>query len=109
MIVEKGSICIDGISLTVAYVDDIEFRVSLIPHTGAETTLLSKKVGDKVNLENDIVGKYIEKLMQPYRSDVNRDEESRAGNDGALSERHNDCTAKKSTGLTLDKLIEYGI
>lgn len=66
LIVEKGSICIDGISLTVAYVDDALFKVSIIPHTGSETTLLHKKPGDIVNLENDIVGKYIGRLMQPY-------------------------------------------
>lgn len=62
-IIEKGSIAIDGISLTVAYVDDRCFKVSLIPHTGANTTLLTKKEGDIVNLENDIVGKYIDKLL----------------------------------------------
>ena len=62
-IIEKGSIAIDGVSLTVAYVDDTCFKVSLIPHTAAHTTLLSKKAGDIVNLENDIVGKYIDKLM----------------------------------------------
>lgn len=62
-IVEKGSIAIDGISLTVAYVDERVFKVSIIPHTGAETTLLKKKIGDIVNLECDIVGKYIEKLF----------------------------------------------
>ena len=63
-IVQKGSITIDGISLTVAYVDEAVFKVSVIPHTGEETTLLNKKPGDIVNLENDIVGKYIEKLIQ---------------------------------------------
>lgn len=63
-IIEKGSIAIDGISLTVAYVDDQRFKVSLIPHTGANTTLLSKKAGDVVNLENDVVGKYVEKLLK---------------------------------------------
>ena len=63
LIVEKGSIAIDGISLTVAKVHDKEFAVSLIPHTGKETTLLSKKAGDTVNLENDMVGKYVQKLM----------------------------------------------
>lgn len=63
LIVEKGSICIDGISLTVAYVDRNCFKVSIIPHTGEETTLLSKKVNDKVNLENDVVAKYVEKLL----------------------------------------------
>lgn len=63
-IIEKGSIAIDGISLTVAYVDDKCFKVSLIPHTSSNTTLLSKQVGDIVNLENDVVGKYIDKLMR---------------------------------------------
>lgn len=67
-IIEKGSIAIDGISLTVAYVDDTCFKVSIIPHTASETTLLSKKAGDLVNLENDVIGKYVEKLM--HRADV---------------------------------------
>ena len=68
LIVEKGSICIDGISLTVASVDQTGFKVSIIPHTGAETTLLGRSPGDPVNLENDIVGKYVERLLQPYIS-----------------------------------------
>ena len=63
LIVQKGSIAIDGISLTVAKLEAARFAVSVIPHTGEETTLLSRKVGDKVNLENDIVGKYVQKLM----------------------------------------------
>lgn len=62
-IVEKGSIGIDGVSLTVAYVDDVLFKVSIIPHTKDVTTLLRRKIGDEVNLEYDMVGKYIEKLM----------------------------------------------
>ena len=62
-IVYKGSIAIDGVSLTVAYVDDAVFKVSIIPHTRVMTTLVSKKIGDKVNLECDILGKYIEKLI----------------------------------------------
>ena len=70
-IVEKGSIAIDGISLTVAYVDDEVFKVSIIPHTANETTLLTKNKGDKVNLENDIVGKYVEKLMNYNKQDTN--------------------------------------
>ena len=70
-IVEKGSIAIDGISLTVAYVDDEVFKVSIIPHTASETTLLTKNKGDKVNLENDIVGKYVEKLMNYNKQDTN--------------------------------------
>ena len=66
-IVEKGSITIDGISLTVAYVDESCFKVSIIPHTGEETTLLTRTAGYEVNLETDIVGKYVEKLMQPAK------------------------------------------
>lgn len=63
LIVEKGSVCIDGVSLTVAAVSEKDFQVSVIPHTGEETTLLKKKPGDKVNLENDVVGKYVERLL----------------------------------------------
>ena len=85
LIVEKGSIAIDGISLTVAAVDETSFSVSLIPHTGKETTLLSKKTGDIVNLENDIVGKYIEKLMKKTES-----------------------SSKKESGLTASFLMENG-
>lgn len=62
-IVEKGSIAIDGISLTVARVNQKEFAVSVIPHTKEQTVLLSKRPGEAVNLENDIIGKYVEKLM----------------------------------------------
>ena len=59
----KGSVAIDGISLTVSYVDDEVFKVSIIPHTGEETILLSKKIGENVNIECDLVGKYIERLL----------------------------------------------
>lgn len=62
-IVQKGSIAMDGVSLTVAYVDDAVFKVSIIPHTRDMTTLLGKKAGDEINLECDMVGKYIEKLL----------------------------------------------
>lgn len=62
-IVEKGSIAIDGISLTVARVSAQDFAVSIIPHTGEATTLLSRKPGDIVNLECDILAKYVEKLL----------------------------------------------
>ena len=62
-IVEKGSIAIDGISLTVAKVDCKSFSVSIIPHTAKETVLSHRSVGDNVNLENDIIGKYVEKLI----------------------------------------------
>lgn len=62
-IVEKGSVCLDGISLTVAKVGTTDFSVSVIPHTGEETTLLRKKTGSLINIENDVVGKYVERLL----------------------------------------------
>ena len=64
-IVEKGSIAIDGISLTVASVAADRFSVSVIPHTAAVTVLGRKRPGDIVNLETDIIGTYVEKLLRP--------------------------------------------
>ncbi len=88
LIVEKGSVAIDGISLTVAAVSDTDFSVSIIPHTGEETTLLKKKQGDPVNLETDIVGKYVKKLLGPK---------------GKTSEENS-----TGGGLTLEMLSELG-
>lgn len=62
-IIKKGSIAIDGISLTVTQVAETSFSVSLIPHTAKETTLGFKDVGDSVNLETDIIGKYVERML----------------------------------------------
>ena len=64
-IVEKGSITIDGISLTVAKVGKNRFSISAIPHTVAQTILQEKKKGSLVNLETDLIGKYVEKLLLP--------------------------------------------
>lgn len=64
-IVEKGSIAIDGISLTVAEVEELSFKVSIIPHTQKETNLGTKRKNDMVNIECDIIGKYVEKLVLP--------------------------------------------
>lgn len=83
-IIPKGSVAIDGISLTVAKVTDSYFAVSVIPHTAEETTLSSRKIGDTVNLENDCIGKYVEKLLSS-----------------------SDCGAKQQ-GLTLDTLLRNG-
>lgn len=85
-IVHKGSICIDGISLTVASVGSDNFKVSVIPHTGSETTLLSKRPGSPVNLENDIIAKYVERLMN-YKEEENN----------------------ISSGITMEMLAELGI
>ena len=70
-VIQKGSICIDGVSLTVAAVEQTKFRVSIIPHTGAATTLLSKKAGDNVNLECDMIGKYVERLIGVKHPETN--------------------------------------
>lgn len=63
-VIEKGSVAVDGISLTVAGVTKQDFSVSVIPHTARNTTLVEKRVGDTVNLENDCIGKYVEKLLR---------------------------------------------
>ena len=75
-IVEKGSIAIDGISLTVAYAAADSFKVSVIPHTKNETTILEKKIGDTVNLENDVIGKYVERLMGTHNGTETSDKNS---------------------------------
>lgn len=72
-IVEKGSVALDGISLTVANVSDTSFKVSIIPHTASETTLLGKSVGDRINIECDIIGKYVEKFLNFKDSTSNID------------------------------------
>ena len=64
LIVEKGSVCVDGISLTVASVDSRSFSVALIPHSLSSTTLQFAKEGTVVNIENDVIGKYVEKFMR---------------------------------------------
>ena len=74
---EKGSIAIDGISLTVAKVTGSSFSVSIIPHTASQTILSTKKTGDIVNLENDIVGKYVEKLITPFNDNKTKSNISR--------------------------------
>jgi riboflavin synthase len=76
-LVEKGSVAVDGISLTVFDCQPTEFSVSIIPHTYEVTSLNKKKPADKVNIENDMLGKYIEKFVQ---------EEVRSHLDSALQE-----------------------
>lgn len=68
-IVPKGSIAVDGVSLTVASVTSQQFSVALIPHTLQVTTLGRLKPGDRVNLEADLIGKYVERLLQGYQKD----------------------------------------
>lgn len=104
LIVEKGSIAVDGISLTVVSVSKVDFQVSLIPHTGATTILLGKRVGDMVNLENDIVGKYVQRLLgqAPYggrASSVCRPISA----DGGLTQ-----ATSAGSGLTREFLVSHG-
>ena len=72
-IVEKGSVALDGISLTVVRVDSRSFDVSVIPHTQHETTLLSKTTGSVLNIECDILGKYVEKLVHGEKDKLSVD------------------------------------
>ena len=78
-IVEKGSIAIDGISLTVAETTPDSFKVSIIPHTIEETVLPYRKAGSIVNLETDIIGKYTRKLIEAERGGTDRDSSERGG------------------------------
>ena len=82
-IVEKGSIAIDGVSLTVVSVSENGFTVSIIPHTGAQTILLEKNTGSTVNLETDVIAKYVRRFTSP-------------------------APEEKKTTLTLDFLREKG-
>jgi riboflavin synthase len=79
-LVDKGSVAVDGISLTVNWVEGGKFRVMVIPKTAAATGLTEKKINDKVNLEFDLIGKYIEKFV----------------------------SGKEQSGITEEKLKEYG-
>ena len=69
-IVEKGSVALDGISLTVAQIGTRDFTVSLIPYTRQVTNLSAKGEGSLINIENDVVGKYVAKLLQPADESV---------------------------------------
>lgn len=64
-IVPKGSVALDGVSLTVIAVNAASFSVGIIPHTGQETTLGTTEIGSPVNLEVDLIGKYVERMLQP--------------------------------------------
>ena len=84
--INKGSIAVDGISLTINACEKDFFEVNIIPQTGMVTTLLTKKVGDPVNIETDLIGKYVEKLF----SKGERQEE------------------RKTSGIDLETLVKHG-
>ncbi len=73
-LVEKGSICVDGVSLTLGVCEEDTFRVHLIPHTLSQTTLQFLRPGDPVNLEADIIGKYVEKFLTHRASSTEKDQ-----------------------------------
>jgi riboflavin synthase len=89
-IVQKGSVAVDGTSLTVVDHNDHSFRVSLIPHTARATVLGQKKPGDRVNLEGDMIGKYVERWM------------------GIAGHRENEKETTTRRGITADLLSEHG-
>lgn len=86
-IIKKGSIAVDGISLTINTCEKTFFEVNIIPHTGTQTTLLKKNVGDTVNVETDLIGKYVEKFLFSQTSEPE---------DG------------KSSGISFETLLKYG-
>jgi len=75
-IIPKGSVAVDGISLTVNQCDEGSFGVSIIPHTGLITTVAFKKIGERVNIETDMIGKYVERFLT---ADKKEQKESKAG------------------------------
>ena len=75
-IIEKGSIAVDGISLTVNHCAHTRFDVSIIPHTGMLTTIGHKKVAERVNIETDMIGKYVERFLSHYHNQNNSKETS---------------------------------
>ncbi len=85
--IEKGSIAVDGISLTINRCEDRFFEVNVIPQTGMQTTILKKKVGDLVNIETDLIGKYVEKFFSRDKSTQKE---------------------KTSSGINMEMLIEKG-
>jgi riboflavin synthase len=72
-LIPEGSIAVDGISLTIAEVEDSEIGISIIPHTWQNTNLKERKIGDRVNIETDVIAKYVEKMTtKNYSTDKNK-------------------------------------
>ena len=90
LIIEKGSVAIDGVSLTVAALTQTDFSISAIPHTVSETVLKERREGDSVNLETDIIAKYLEKLVCK------------------TAEQAPDKGRRKESGITQEFLSQYG-
>ncbi|MBT3260368.1 MAG: riboflavin synthase, partial [Deltaproteobacteria bacterium] len=97
-IIEKGSIAVDGISLTINACEKPFFEVNIIPHTGTQTTLLKKNVGEPVNVETDLIGKYVEKLLFTQPADSAK----------AAATAGSEPEGRKSSGVTPETLLKYG-
>jgi riboflavin synthase len=78
-LVEKGSVAIDGISLTVSGLEKHFFQVYIIPYTIEKTTLRMRRPGDRVNVETDIIGKYVERILSPGREGLTLDTLTKSG------------------------------
>jgi riboflavin synthase len=95
-VVTKGSVAVDGVSLTVAEAEDRTFALSIIPHTWEHTNLQHKRAGDMVNIECDILGKYVEKLLDGYGGG---NPLRRGGGDEEQGRRYNDEQADMGRDL----------
>ena len=95
-LIPQGSVAVDGVSLTIVDCGDDWFEVSLIPHTAAETTLGCKGIGANVNLEGDIIGKYVERLLSSGRASP------------VTKPRTSDCASKAQSTLTTEFLASNG-
>src|SRR5690606_11752117 len=86
-VVEKGSVTVDGVSLTVVDVLDDGFTIAVIPHTAEVTTLGRRQVGERVNVEVDVMAKYVERLLEAWRPEAGSGEPARAAEHGLHAER----------------------
>jgi len=98
-IVTKGSVAVNGISLTVAEAEDRTFALSIIPHTWENTTLQQLRAGDAVNIETDILGKYVEKMLSGYGV---------GGNTSTPADPYRDRYTGDRSGVTMDLLTRSG-
>ncbi|MCD8120305.1 MAG: riboflavin synthase [Lachnospiraceae bacterium] len=110
-IIEKGSVALNGVSLTVAAVSDTDFRVSLIPHTREITTFENMKIGSVINIENDLIGKYVEKFLMNPGTDTEPglgiSGNTNGGTNGGTSSRAGAGTGSES-GVTAEFLARCG-
>jgi riboflavin synthase len=98
-IIAKGSVTLDGVSLTVTTVDTTSFAVSLIPHTAGETTLGERVVGDVINIECDMIGKYVEKLLFLGPPEDDRGQAAGTAQDSSIGQSRIDLAFLRDNGF----------